>query len=381
MSITQTLGSAWQQNGVSFSQWNAMLTVTGSQPVTAVTISAPGETFTQLWGLTANGNDLYSLPSYVTSLGPGQSQQFGYIWQSSNSATFNVLSVTCGGQSPAASPSSIPSASPVPSPSASASPTIVNTPQPSPCSVSFQFSARPASQGGSWTQGNTFFQIYDLTFTNTGRQPATSILFTLDFASDQSISQSWNINSLGGDLYQVTNQFGPLQVGANIMTGFVLSQPISSSSGAPRVAISSVTCSGSVASPSASPTIVNTPRPSSSPAAGCSATVNLVARPASQGGVWMENGSTFQIFDATVFNNGQRPLNGGVITFNLGPNETVTQYWNLSPGTANGEFNIAFLYGPLQPNSSLGTGIVVSVPGSTPPDSNLTFNLSGLSCQ
>jgi hypothetical protein len=98
--------------------------------------------------------------------------------------------------------------------------------------------------------------------------------------------------------------------------------------------------------------------------------------------VWQENGSTFQIFDLTITNNGQRAVNGGVVTFGLvEAGAAITQSWELSrQGSTSNAFNVAFAYGPLQPGASQGAGIVVRLAGSTSA-AQPTVTLSGLACQ
>jgi hypothetical protein len=387
------------------SQWNAQLTA-GSETVKSVLLSITGAKIDQFWELTNQSNGLFALPDYRLQNGglmAGQTHQFGYIWESSAQATITVSSIDCGAAaspsaspaapSPSAAPAS-PSASPAaPSPSASPSavPTIVSTPQPSGCSVTAKQDTRSASQGGSWTSGDYQFQIYDLTFTNAGNQPATDVKITITVSSDaQDIYQFWNIvrESANSASFDVPTTWGPIQVGASQGAGYIVRSLISAGQlAAPSVAVTSTTCAGAVASPSPSatpspsalPTIVSTPQPS--PASGCSATVTLSARSAANGGVWIENGSTFQIFDITLANNGQRPINGGVLTFTFAESgASITQFWELSRQGSTNAFNVAFNYGPLQVGATQGAGIVVSLAGSTAAATPAVI-LGSLGCQ
>jgi hypothetical protein len=258
---------------------------------------------------------------------------------------------------------------------------------------------RSASQGGSWTSGDYQFQIYDLTFTNAGNQPATDVKITITVSSDaQDIYQFWNLvrESANSASFDVPTTWGPIQVGASQGAGYIVRSAISAGQlPAPSVSVVSTTCSGSAApsaSPSASPaapspspsasampTIVSTPQPS--PASGCSATVAVSARSSSNGGTWVENGSTFQIFDLTLTNNGQRPVNGGVLTFGLVESgASITQFWELNRQGSTNAFNVAFNYGPLQVGASQGSGVVVRVAGSAAP-AKPTVTLSSLGCQ
>ncbi len=415
MSVKQTLGSAWQQEGKNLSQWNVQLTA-GSEAIKSLELSITGAKIIQLWELTNQSTGLFALPEYRIQNGgivAGQTHQFGYIWESSSQATITVSSIDCSSTapspsapaspaspSPSAAPAS-PSASPAaPSASPSAAPTIVATPQPSACSLTVEQTTRSASQGGSWTTGDFQFQIYDLAFVNAGQQLVTGAQITIGTTSQQQIYQFWNIERKSADSasFNVPTPWGPIQLGASLGAGYIVRSPVSAGQlAAPSITLDTTTCSGAApsaspaapspspaapspsASPSAAPTIVATPQPS--PASGCSATVSLVARSAANGGQWVDNGATFQIFDITITNNGQRALNGGVATFTLAEaSATITQFWELNRQGATNAFNVAFNYGPLQVGAIQGSGIIVRVSGSSPAAKPST-TLSSLSCQ
>jgi hypothetical protein len=110
--------------------------------------------------------------------------------------------------------------------------------------------------------------------------------------------------------------------------------------------------------------------------------VTVVARSAAAGGVWVDGGNTFQIFDVSLTNNGQRPLNGGVITFALAEsNAVISQFWELSRhGSDAAAFNVAFNYGSLQAGATQGAGIVVRLSGSSPA-AKPAVTLGSLGCQ
>jgi hypothetical protein len=97
--------------------------------------------------------------------------------------------------------------------------------------------------------------------------------------------------------------------------------------------------------------------------------------------VWTDdNGKTYQIFQLLITNKGQRPVNGGVITFNLAGGSFISQSWELNrQGATSNAFNIAFNYGQLQVGASQGAGIVVGVAGSSQPEQP-SFTLSSVSC-
>jgi len=82
VSIQQTLGSAWKQDGVDMSQWNAQLTA-GSAAAKSVQLAITGAgAITQLWELTRTSSGLYVLPNYRLQSGglpADQVHQFGYI--------------------------------------------------------------------------------------------------------------------------------------------------------------------------------------------------------------------------------------------------------------------------------------------------------------
>lgn len=403
VSIKQTLGSTWEQEGSKFSQWNVVLTA-GSEAVKSVDLTLPE--VTQIWELQEKQDGHYALPEWRLQNGgipAGQTHTFGYIWQSASQATITA-SANCGSAaSPSAAPASPSASAAAPSPSAalatpspSANPTIVASPQPNACNVRVNQTARSTNLGGTWTEGDYKFQIYDLTVTNIDANPITSTKLTINLNAGQQITQSWNLDQQTGTTYTVSTAFGPLQVGSQISVGYVVKSLASENAAQPTISIDAVTCSGvapsaspaapspsaapATPSPSANPTIVATPQPSSAPS-GCSATVSLVARSADAGGVWQDNGKTFQIFDITFTNNGARPLNGGVITFTLAGSAAITQSWELSrQGSTSNSFNIRFNYGPLQVGASQGAGIVVGVDGATPAGKP-SYTLSSLGCQ
>jgi hypothetical protein len=413
VSVKQTLGSAWQQEGKNLSQWNVQLTA-GSEAVKSLELSITGAKIIQLWELTNQSTGLFALPEYRIQNGgivAGQTHQFGYIWESSSQATIAVSSINCGSATPSASPAApspstapaSPSASPAaPSASPSAAPSIVATPQPTGCSVSVAQTTRSASAGGSWIDGAFHFQIFDLTFLNNGNQAVNNAQVTITLAAGQEITQSWNIERKSGSTFTTSTTYGPLQVGATLGAGYVLRSAASAGQpaapAAPAVAIDSVTCAGAPtaspspaapspsaapaspsASPSAAPTIVATPQPS--PANGCSASVTVVARSTAAGGVWVDGGNTFQIFDVSIANNGQRPLNGGVVTFTLAETGAIiTQFWELSRQGSTNAFNIAFNYGALQAGATQGAGVVVRLAGSSPA-AKPTVTIGSLGCQ
>ncbi|ELR13462.1 carbohydrate binding domain cbm49 protein [Acanthamoeba castellanii str. Neff] len=403
--IEQSLGSAWNgAGGVPMSQWNARIVSSGSETVTALQVAfgAPTTAIDQVWGLepVAGASRVYDLPDYVIlngGLASGQAFNWGYIWESSAQAPLSVASVQCsGGASPTAAPSA--SSSPVTAPSASsspvtapsASPTIVASP--APCQLSVSQTTRPSSAGGSWTEGDFFFQIYDLTLLNSGSRPVSSAVIAIDTTSNQQqvITQFWNLErqSATSDLFNVRNPGGNIEVGATLGAGYIVRTPLSAGSQVPPTTrLVSVNCVGgpsptivATPQPSASPTIVASPQPSASPAAGCNAAVSIVARSAAAGGSWTTGPNQFfQIFDITITNTGQRPLNGGVLTFGLPvAGSTITQWWELNRQGNTNVFNVAFNFGPLLVGASQGAGIVVQT--SSPSQALPSAVLSNLAC-
>ncbi|ELR13478.1 uncharacterized protein ACA1_246110 [Acanthamoeba castellanii str. Neff] len=236
-----------------------------------------------------------------------------------------------------------------------------------PCQLSVSQITR---SGGSWTQGDFFFQIYDLPIVNTGSSPVTSAVIAIDTAPNQEqvITQFWNLarQSATSNLFNVANPGGNIEVGATLGAGYIVP---------PTTRLVSVNCVGGP-----SPTIVATPQPSASPAAGCNAAVSIVARSAAAGGSWTTGPNQFfQIFDITITNTGQRPLNGGVLTFGLPvAGSTITQWWELNRQGNTNVFNVAFNFGPLLVGASQGAGIVVQT--SSPSQALPSAVLSNLAC-
>merc|ERR1711974_484629 len=195
----------------------------------------------------------------------------------------------------------------------------------------------------------------------------TSAVVSIELASSQGqvITQFWNLRN-------VVNPGGNIEVGATLNSGFVVRSPISA---APQVApvttLVSVSCDP----------IVSTPRPSVPPGTGCSAVVaSIVPRSASAGGSWSSGPNQFfQIFDILITNNGERPVNGGVITFGLPvAGSSISQFWELNRQGNSNVFNVAFNYGLLQAGASQGAGIVVQT--SSPSQAVPSALLSNLTC-
>jgi hypothetical protein len=258
-----------------------------------------------------------------------------------------------------------------------------------PCQLSVSQITR---SGGSWTQGDFFFQIYDLPIVNTGSSPVTSAVIAIDTAPNQEqvITQFWNLarQSATSNLFNVANPGGNIEVGATLGAGYIVRTPLSAGPQVPPTTrLVSVNCVGgpsptivATPQPSASPTIVASPQPSASPAAGCNAAVSIVARSAAAGGSWTTGPNQFfQIFDITITNTGQRPLNGGVLTFGLPvAGSTITQWWELNRQGNTNVFNVAFNFGPLLVGASQGAGIVVQT--SSPSQALPSAVLSNLAC-
>ncbi|ELR12959.1 uncharacterized protein ACA1_096300 [Acanthamoeba castellanii str. Neff] len=241
------------------------------------------------------------------------------------------------------------------------------------CQLSVPQLTRP---GGSWTEGDFRFQIYDLPIVNEGSRPVTAAVVSINLASsqDQMITQFWNLQrqSSTSNLWNVVNPGGNIEVGSTLNSGFVVRSPISAGPQvAPVTTLVSVSCDP----------IVSTPRPSVPPGTGCSAVVaSIVPRSAAAGGNWSSGPNQFfQIFDILITNNGERPVNGGVITFGLPvAGSSISQSWELNRQGNSNVFNVAFNYGPLQVGASQGAGIVVQT--SSPSQAVPSAQLSNITC-
>lgn len=328
VSVTQTLGSAWTTNGQDFSQWSVAITNTGSEGVKSVDLSIANDSlFDQLWNIVKDNRGLYVLPDYILQNGGiavSGSYQFGYIIKSKAQATIDLEAVDCKAVSPSVAPSTSPaapsaSASPAAaSPSSSASPVVVASPQPTGCTVTVESVARSAASGGQWTEGDSQFQIFDVTTTNSGNTPVTAAKLTISVSgADVSIYQFWNLERKENtNVFNVPTPWGAIQVGASQGAGFIVKSKEGQSVAAPVVKVESATCSGSpTAAPSAAPgspspspssPVVATPQPSAAPA-GCSAELTIVARSAASGGQWQDGNKWNQIFDVVVSNRRPSP--------------------------------------------------------------------------
>jgi hypothetical protein len=355
--------------------------------------------FDQLWNIVEDFRGLHVLPDYVVQNGgiaAGTSYQFGYIIKSHEQATIDLENAQCYTGSPSPNPSAAtsPATSPSPAaPSASASPaaaspspsTVVSTPQPAGCAVAVSSVARSAASGGVWTEGDSQFQIYDLTVTNSGNTGVSGVKLNIAVAASVSIHQFWNLERVDtSSVFNVPTPWGAILVGASQGAGYIIKSKIGQATAAPIVTVLSTTCTGSPSGAPSSPspsTIVSTPQPSASasPApTGCSATVKLVARSAASGGQWQDGANYNQIFDITVTNIGTKPITGGQVTFTLASGVSITQFWELTRKDAT-TFAVPTQYGPIQVGASQGAGIVgtstssaaIAVPAAT---------LTGLTC-
>eukprot|EP01113_Clastostelium_recurvatum_P040652 TRINITY_DN633_c0_g1_i1.p1 TRINITY_DN633_c0_g1~~TRINITY_DN633_c0_g1_i1.p1 ORF type:complete len:666 (-),score=187.80 TRINITY_DN633_c0_g1_i1:161-2158(-) len=93
VALTQTLVNVWPGG----SQWNGLLINTGSQTVSLVQIfAADYQYISNLWILApGSAPGTYVNPSYIPTLAPGQSLQFGYTATSQVAVSFSVTAVTC----------------------------------------------------------------------------------------------------------------------------------------------------------------------------------------------------------------------------------------------------------------------------------------------
>jgi hypothetical protein len=246
VSIKQTLGSSWQQEGKTYSQWNVQMTA-GSETVKSLELALTGRDFSQFWELTKTSDNRYTLPAYRIQNGglpAGQVHQFGYIIENASQASIEVASINCGAvTSPSASPSPSPSASP-----AAPSPSVVATPQPSPtngCSATVTLVTRSAAAGGVWVDAGATFQIFDLTLTNNGQRALNGgvAAFTLAEAG-ASITQFWELSRQGStaNAFNVAFNYGALQAGATQGAGIVVRLAGSSPAAKPAVTLGSLGC-------------------------------------------------------------------------------------------------------------------------------------------
>eukprot|EP01112_Ceratiomyxa_fruticulosa_P009938 TRINITY_DN260_c0_g1_i1.p1 TRINITY_DN260_c0_g1~~TRINITY_DN260_c0_g1_i1.p1 ORF type:complete len:495 (+),score=88.40 TRINITY_DN260_c0_g1_i1:249-1733(+) len=94
--ITQSIANTWQTNGVNYVQVNAVLTNNGSRQITALSLSAGAQasSIVTSWSVTQDNSGDFHLPSWLASLNPAQTLQFGYIAQSSTVLDFTTQ-LTC----------------------------------------------------------------------------------------------------------------------------------------------------------------------------------------------------------------------------------------------------------------------------------------------
>lgn len=85
------------------------------------------------------------------------------------------------------------------------------------CTVSASISA----SGSGWLSGGVWFQQYTLTVTNVGQSQVLSTQVAINLAPSQSISSSWNIAFVSGNVYNVPI-YSPLAIGESTTAGFIL---------------------------------------------------------------------------------------------------------------------------------------------------------------
>jgi len=95
--IQQSVFNSWDTAGVPYTQFSANIVNTGSQALTSIVIN-PGSSassITSTWSLTAESNNNYGFPGWITSLASGATTNFGYIIQGSSQANWQTVSTVC----------------------------------------------------------------------------------------------------------------------------------------------------------------------------------------------------------------------------------------------------------------------------------------------
>ena len=103
--------------------------------------------------------------------------------------------------------------------------------------------ARPAEKSGSWQANGAFFQIYDLNITDSGTKAVIGGELSFTLPSGTTIFQWWEMMSRQDSAadFDISFNYGPLQVGATQGAGFV-GKSASASQELPAVSIGSLRC-------------------------------------------------------------------------------------------------------------------------------------------
>eukprot|EP01113_Clastostelium_recurvatum_P046824 TRINITY_DN8263_c0_g1_i2.p1 TRINITY_DN8263_c0_g1~~TRINITY_DN8263_c0_g1_i2.p1 ORF type:complete len:803 (+),score=129.59 TRINITY_DN8263_c0_g1_i2:201-2609(+) len=94
VAVSHLLSSSWLSGGVTVTQWNALLTNSGSSSVSVVFSLPPT---VQIWNvdLVSGTTNRYTLPAYQGSLQPGASYAFGYVAEGSTPLSATILTPAC----------------------------------------------------------------------------------------------------------------------------------------------------------------------------------------------------------------------------------------------------------------------------------------------
>eukprot|EP01113_Clastostelium_recurvatum_P019737 TRINITY_DN232_c0_g1_i6.p1 TRINITY_DN232_c0_g1~~TRINITY_DN232_c0_g1_i6.p1 ORF type:complete len:756 (+),score=216.09 TRINITY_DN232_c0_g1_i6:134-2269(+) len=229
--VRQTFTNSWQANGATVSQYSSTVANNGGQAVT-LKFKFTGGALVEYWSLTANSDGTFGLPSWMTTLAPGASFDFGYSTSASAPLTLSFITPSCNNPSVAAVATTAAVSSTAAVTTAAATAAVTTATAAATSAVTSSSSSTTAVNSGcrlsisqkqtnSWKEGPTTMTQFDVTVTNTGASPLRSLeLSTLQVSS---ISQIWNVQTMANGNYGMPSWLnGNLGAGASFTFGYVI---------------------------------------------------------------------------------------------------------------------------------------------------------------
>jgi len=254
------------------------------------------------------------------------------------------------------------------------------------CSAAITITART---GSSWEEGGLFHQIYDITVTNNGTCPITTLFGLYVFPTTAHVSEAWNYNQTTG---QIGGFSGFIVAGRTLIgPGFVLAGVGAPSlshehtlASCPDTCVGSATAAPTASAPiapTAAPTATSTARPpTSAPTAhpptsaptgvaptvataaptlpACATSIRITAR---ANAAFLINGVASQIYDLEITNTGRTTVDQLDITITTTSSTAIAQdnKWNLVH-VAGDRYSVLTYGGLTAGTTYLGAGFVLS---------------------
>jgi len=242
VTTTARPGASWLDgDGQGISQiYDVLLTNSGPCNVDSIIVSITKPhpaNITQSWNLDFLA-PRYSVTNFGGTLLPGSSAVAGFIlhFPSRNTVPSGIITNLFAALCPA---SCVNSQTSTGSGSGSVTGSGSTGTSGSGCTATVSFLPRA---GSSFPSGTGIAQIYDVFITNEGICATTSIDLNLTRPANSAIQQIWNLQSISGTVFSLTNYGGLLQPGQTANAGFILSFPTQNIPSGTGVTLSSDSC-------------------------------------------------------------------------------------------------------------------------------------------